>query len=219
MGRYASLNLGQKWGDDPAAQTENLRRFAEAGGFVPASLVRVRQVHGVRVVRVDGEVDPATEADGLATATPGVPVGVLTADCVPLLFADGRGRVAAVHAGWRGTVGDIAGVAVRELVALGARVDELRVALGPSICVDCFEVGPEVAEVFAPLVPASVRTIPGARPHVDLRRANRVLLERAGILPAHIDDAPPCTMHEPERFFSFRRDGGQIGQQLSFVVI
>ncbi len=219
-GRYASLNLGQKWGDDPAAAAENLRRFSVAAGFSVASLCRARQVHGKRVLTIDDALADIAieEADGLASALHGLALGVATADCVPLLFADGRGRVAAVHAGWRGTVANIAGAAVETLVRLGARVDELRVAFGPSICVDCFEVGREVADQFIPITNAAVQQKPNARPHVDLRYANRRLLEQAGILAAHIDDAPPCTMHEPELFFSFRRDGAKIGQQLSVII-
>jgi copper oxidase (laccase) domain-containing protein len=87
-------------------------------------------------------------------------------------------------------------------------------ALGPSICVRCFEVGDEVAVHFAKLGAVDAAF---AKPHVDLRRANRVVLERAGVRKDAIDDAPACTMCEPERFFSFRRDGAGIGQHLSFI--
>jgi hypothetical protein len=175
-------------------------------------------VHGANVIVVDAEApeDVASrEADALVSERPGVALGVGTADCVPILVADSRGRGAAIHAGWRGTVADVVGRAVDALVALGARREELRAALGPSICARCFEVGPEVAASFEALggVVAGFE-----RPHVDLRRANRVLLERAGLHADAIDDAPPCTMCEPERFFSFRRDGGGIGQHLSFIV-
>jgi hypothetical protein len=111
-------------------------------------------------------------------------------------------------------VADVAARAIDALERLGARRDELRAAFGPSICLSCFEVGDEVAEKFAAFGAVAATQ---ASLHVDLRRANRVLLERAGIRPDAIDDAPPCTMCEPERFFSFRRDGAGIGQHLSFI--
>ena len=216
-GRYESLNLSSKWGDDPAHVEENRRRFATEGGFDPARLFTVRQVHGANVVRIRPGMTPsevaALEADALVTDVEGVVLAVGTADCVPILIGDGRGRIAAVHAGWRGTVANIVGVAVRALVELGARADQLRAALGPSICNRCFEVGPEVADQFRPLV-GSVDD-GGTKPHVDLRLANIVLLARSGVRT--IDAASPCTMCEPERFFSYRRDGAKIGQQLSFI--
>ncbi len=216
-GRYESLNLSSKWGDDPSHVEENRRRFAAEGGFHPARLFTVRQVHGANVVRIRPGMTPsdvaALEADALVTDVEGVALAIGTADCVPILIGDGLGRVAAVHAGWRGTLANIVGAAVHALVELGAQVDHLRAALGPCICRRCFEVGPEVAERFLPLR-GSV-DLSGAKPHVDLRLANVVLLARSGVRT--VDAAVPCTMCERERFFSYRRDGAQIGQQLSFV--
>ena len=89
--------------------------------------------------------------------------------------------------------------------------------MGPSICARCFEVGEEVAAAFEALAPSSVIRAEGDKPHVDLWEANRRVLVAAGVRDEAIDAGPPCTMCEPERFFSFRRDGGGIGQQLSFV--
>lgn len=219
QGRYESLNLSFKWGDELAHVDENRRRFAEAGGFELQQLCTVRQVHG-RAVAVVAAETPASafttvEADALVSEVPGVALAVGTADCVPILLADARGRVAAIHAGWRGTILDIVGQTVLVLRELGAHASGLRAALGPSICVSCFEVGEEVATQFRSL---GCVDDSGERPHVDLRLANRTLLERAGVAPDAIDASPPCTMCDRERFFSFRRDGGQIGQHLSFVV-
>jgi YfiH family protein len=219
--RYATLNVGAKWGDDPERVAHNRRRLAAAGGFSLDRLFTATQVHGARVAVVTEGVLPdrvaAVEADALIAVTPGVTVGVYTADCVPILMADRDGRVAAVHAGWRGTVQGVASAAVEALVSFGANREEIRAALGPSICAACFEVGEEVAAEFERVAPASVIRTAGPKPHVDLWTANATLLEAAGLTRANIDAAPPCTMHEPERFFSFRRDGGQIGQHLSFV--
>lgn len=219
-GRYATLNLSTSWGDDPAAVAENRRRVAAAGGFDGERLYLARQVHGAACVLVDGHT-PAElreiEADALVATSPGTAVGVLTADCVPILFADDEGRVAAAHAGWRGTVAGVAAATLAKLVAGGARRERIRAVLGPSIGPCCFEVGEEVAAEFEPLVSASLVRGPG-KPHVDLRRANRDLLMAAGLGPAQIDAAAPCTYCERERFFSYRRDGRGIGQMLSFIV-
>ncbi|HEX2571625.1 MAG TPA: peptidoglycan editing factor PgeF [Polyangia bacterium] len=219
-GRYAALNLSTGWGDDASAVAENRRRLAAAGGFDLERLYLARQVHGAACILVDDRT-PAelreVEADALVATTPGAAVGVLTADCVPILFSDGEGRVAAAHAGWRGTVAGVAAAALARLVASGARRERIRAALGPSIGPCCFEVGEEVAVEFEPLAPASILRGPG-KPHVDLRRANRDLLVAAGLAPEQIHAAAPCTHCERERFYSYRRDGRGIGQMLSFVV-
>jgi YfiH family protein len=218
-GRYATLNVGGKWGDDPEHVAHNRRRLAAAGGFDWSRLFTARQVHGARVALVVDSTLPErvadTEADVVATAVPGAVVGVYTADCVPILLADSEGRVAAAHAGWRGTVAGVASAAVEALVSIGAHREHIRAALGPSICAHCFEVGEEVAAEFDKLAPSSVVRVDGKKPHVDLWEANRLVLAAAGV--QQIDAAPPCTMCEAERFFSFRRDGSGIGQHLSFV--
>jgi YfiH family protein len=146
---YDTLNLGGKWGDEPAHVTENRRRVAEAIGGRPFV---ARQVHGtvIRRVRAGDDLDAVArqEADGLCTDAPGLVLGVFVADCVPVLLADARtGACAAVHAGWRGTVAGILPAAVRTLASeFGARPSDLRVALGPAIGPCCFEVGLEVVD-------------------------------------------------------------------------
>ena len=220
VGRYESLNLGFRWGDEREAVEENRRRLARDGGVSPALLATERQVHGARWLLADGH-PPATladeEADALIATEPGRVVGVYTADCVPILFADGAGRVAAAHGGWRGTVAGIALRTLDGLVAAGAQRSAVRVACGPSIGPCCFEVGEEVATAFA-TIPGAVLRSPGRKPHVDLWAANRALLVEAGLGAEQIGGRPPCTMCDRRRFFSFRRDGAAIGQMLSFVV-
>ncbi|MCS6914600.1 MAG: peptidoglycan editing factor PgeF [Myxococcales bacterium] len=216
-GPFASLNLGVSWGDDPAAVAENLRRLSQAAGFDAARLCQVVQVHGSRVVLLAAPQYRQQEADGMATAER-LTLGVLSADCVAILLGDGQGRVAAVHAGWRGTVAGIAIKAVEALQALGARPEAIRAALGPSIGPCCFEVAEEVAAMFRRLVPDAV--LPGRRAgkyQVDLRCANKALLLRAGLVPEHIDDHPPCTLCDPSSYFSYRRDGAPTGQHLAFI--
>ncbi len=225
---FETLNLGGKWGDAPSAVSENRRRLEVAVG---GPIAVARQVHGANVVRVRASDDRAavagTEADGLCTDDAGVVLGVFVADCVPALLADPRtGACAAVHAGWRGTVAGVLPAAVRALAAeFGARPAELRVALGPAIGPCCFEVGPEVVAAFEALWPdargrgivlPSPRGAPG-KANVDLKAANRSLLERAGADPGAIDAGPECTACERARFYSFRRDGNATGQMMGVV--
>lgn len=216
-GRFTSLNLGASWGDEPEKVERNRQLLAAEAGFTPEALCQVIQVHGTRVLVLDGPERRQREADGMATAQPLV-LGVLSADCVGLLLADGRGRVAAAHAGWRGTVADMAGAAVRALQDLGARTAEVRAALGPSIGPCCFEVQEDVAGAFRQVVPEAVLVDRDRRLRVDLWAAHRELLRRAGVPPQHIDAAPPCTSCDPQRYFSYRRDGSHIGQQLAFIM-
>ena len=194
-GRYESLNVGGKWGDDPAAVGRNRELLAADGGFALPSLCTARQVHGADVVVVDGPVE--VDADALCTTT--ATVGVYTADCVPILVGDKHGRVAAAHAGWRGTVAEIAVRTVEKLVELGARREELYAAIGPSICVKCFEVGAEVAAEFRRW-PDAVAVNLGDKPHVDLWSVNRGQLFSAGIPEAQIDARTLCTHCDPIRF-------------------
>jgi YfiH family protein len=223
---FDTLNLGGKWGDAPAAVAENRRRLERAAG---APLFAASQVHGVAITRVGAGDTPADvarrQADGLCTDRVDVALGVFVADCIPALVVDPRtGAFAAVHAGWRGTLAGVLPAAVRALGEhFGARPADLRVALGPAIGPCCFEVGMEVAEAFEIGLPdARVAGVihearAGGKPHVDLKRANQVLLERAGVLREAIDPGPECTSCDRARFFSYRRDKGATGQHLAFV--
>ena len=214
-GRYASLNLGGKWGDDPAVVMENRQRLATEAGFSVEDLRLARQVHGRVVVTADGVASDLlldSEADTVVASWPRLVPAVLTADCVPILISDGQGRVAAIHAGWRGTVARIVEATVAALVAQGSARSQLRAAIGPCICTACFEVGDEVAAQFDPRF---VRTI--GKAHIDLQAANHDQLLAAGVFENAIDRLERCTAHEPEWFFSFRRDGAKIGQMMSFI--
>ncbi|MCA9707499.1 MAG: peptidoglycan editing factor PgeF [Myxococcales bacterium] len=216
QGRYASLNLGGKWGDDPQAVDRNLEAVAEAAGFSTAWLVRVRQVHGDRVLRAS-EVGPGSEADGLWCHRDDGPcvVGVLTADCVPVLLADREGEaVAAVHSGWRGTVAGVVANAVRMLEGAGIPPVRLLAAIGPCIEQAAFEVGEEVAEHFDD---AFVERERWPRPHVDLVGVVRAQLQACGVPSGSIARVGGCTHDQPERYFSYRRDGQGIGQMMSFI--
>ncbi len=219
QGRHATLNLGSRWGDDPEAVAENLRRVADAGGFAPEQLARVKQVHGDAVLAVH-ELDKASEADALwihrdHPGAVGVVIGVMTADCVPILLCDRQGSMAAaIHSGWRGTVADIAARAVETLRGAGADPGDLFAAIGPCIEVDAFEVGEEVAAQFDERFVARAGF---AKPHVDLVARVRAQLEGVGIPANQIERVGGCTHANPDLYFSFRRDGAGIGQHLSFI--
>ena len=219
-GARASLNLGRRWGDDAEAVAENRRRLAEHAGYDPASLIATRHVHGTDVWRVGEPLPDDAEFDGLVCDWPGPVLGAFAADCIPLLFADPvSGVCGAAHAGWRGTVAGVAVNVITRMVEAGARAADIRVALGPSIGPCCFEVGDEVvAEFTAALPDVTGLVVDGPRKqHIDLRRATRTLLERADVGAEHIDDGPPCTRCETERFFSYRRDGREAGVHMGFI--
>ncbi len=215
-GRFASLNLGRNWGDDLQAVDRNLDRVAHIAGFSVDRLTQVRQVHGSLVLHVSAPERATREADGLATSHDLV-LGVMSADCVSLLLADDEGRVAAAHAGWRGTLAGIATEAVAALATLGADVRRIRAVLGPSIGPCCFEVQRDVSDLFVAQDPDVLRERSG-RHYIDLWRYNQKLLMRAGLPDEHIAASPPCTRCDAARFYSFRRDGAHIGQHLAFIV-
>jgi YfiH family protein len=221
-GLRASLNLGKRWGDDEHNVDENRRLLARHAGYDPEQLQLMRHVHGTDVWKVGEPLPDPAEFDGLVTDRVGPVLGAFAADCIPLLFADPEARViGSAHAGWRGTVNGVATHVVRRMGELGATPCNIRVALGPSIGPECFEVGPEVVDEFRSAfgdVPQMVVRGP-VKDHIDLRVAMRTQLERAGIRAAHIDSAPPCTKCEGERFFSYRRDGKDGGVHMGFIAL
>lgn len=216
-GPYQSLNSSSAVGDDLAAVKINLQRLAEAAGVAPEKLLSVKQVHGDRVVEA-AYATAETEADALWTDVPGTAVGVRTADCLPILIEDPRGRVAAVHAGWRGVISEIVARTIEQLVSQGAKVDELRVAIGPCIQRCCFEVDGALAERFGGRFGREVivQAEGQPKPRLDLPRAVKQTLERVGVMPGHMATLPQCTMCEG-RFFSHRREHGLTGRHLSFI--
>lgn len=171
-----------------------------------------RQVHGAAVLRAE-RGGFAGHGDALATARPGVPLAISTADCLPIVLYDaGAGRLAAVHAGWRGTVQSVARAAVADLVAAGSAAADLVVAIGPSI-------GPCCYEVDAPVIERLEAAFPGgwelwATPKgpgkwmLDLWRANLDQLTAAGVRPGRVDSLGLCTGCRPDLLFSYRRERG-----------
>ncbi|CAN5654467.1 peptidoglycan editing factor PgeF [soil metagenome] len=221
-GARASLNLGKRWGDTVENVEENRRLLAVHAGYEPSALQATRHVHGTAVWAVGEPLAIDAAFDGLVCDRAGPVLGAFAADCVPILFADPIARVVgAAHAGWRGAVNCIAPNVIERMAELGARPERIRVALGPSIGPCCFEVGPEVVDQFR----AAVGDVPNlvvkgpAKDHLDLRVALRTMLERAGVRAELIDDRPPCTKCEPDRFFSYRRDGKDGGVHMAFIAM
>ena len=218
---FASLNLGPRSGDQTAHIQENRQRFHTALGMADWAAAAPRQVHSSEVtVLRSGDVAAqrlVVEGDGVITDQPRVALSILGADCVPLLLFDPEHAVvAAVHAGWRGTAGGIAAVAVSRMEdAFGCRPSALRVALGPAIGRCCYEVGPEVLNAIAAVTAASEQTLfdrRGEKGMLDLHAANRAQLQAAGVPAANIEALPYCTSCSPTGFFSHRRDGEPTGR-------
>lgn len=188
------------------------------GVGVHLPLALPRQVHGTRAVSVVAAGE-RPEADALAGAMPGLLVGVVTADCVPVLLADQRRRVAAaVHAGWRGAAAGVLEAALEHLrAAFGATPADLEAVIGPAVGGCCYQVGDEVVEAFRARTgeaTAAAWTRRAGRHHLDLRSAARCLLAAAGLGSVAI--LGPCTACGPG-YHSYRRDGARTGRQLSFA--
>ncbi len=208
IGAYASMNLGAHVGDSPQNVAENRRRLHEA---LPATPVWLNQVHSVNVVLAEAVQAPhgnTVAADGAVTARAHVPCAVMVADCLPVLLCTEDGsRVGAAHAGWRGLRSGLLERTVEAMVANPARI---MAWLGPAIGPNAFEVGLDVVEAFAP---ASVEDASAFRPitgrhdkyHADIYALARQRLHRAGV--QNIYGGQFCTVGDPARFFSYRRDG------------
>jgi YfiH family protein len=221
---YASFNLGRAVGDDPAHVDENHRRFAAHVGYAPGSLYEASQVHGPQLVAVGAGDHPAAvrrrQADALIAGAGALAVGVRVADCGAVLLCDpDSGGVAAVHAGWRGTAAGVIEAAVQALLRGGARPAALHAAIFPHIRRCCFEVGADVAATLLAASPApDVVDRSRNKPHVDLTAIMVAKLAALGLAAEHIEDVPGCTRCEPERFFSYRRDGDRSGRHLAAIV-
>jgi hypothetical protein len=213
------LNLAG-FADDAAENIhENRRRFLAAfdGEW---RLTACWQVHGsdVRVVRdYDDARNDEERCDALTTSAPGVLIGVKTADCVPVLLADRKtGAVAAIHAGWRGTLAGIVGeTLVRMRTEFGTNPSDVLAAIGPAALSCCYEVGPDVIEAFESKFENAAELFTDTHENhalVDLHRANKEQLMEAGVQPESIYTAPICTMCRTDLFFSYRREKPQYGK-------
>lgn len=203
---YDSLNLGGAVGDDPAAVRANRERAARALGRDPDRVVWMNQVHGraVAVVHEPWGSAPAPEVDALVTTRADLTLGVLTADCVPVLLADPvAGVVAAAHAGRPGMAAGIATAVIEMMITLGADPGRTTAVLGPAVCGKCYEVPDSLrAEVAAAEAAAYAETSWGT-PAVDVAAGVRAQLLRAGV--GAVEGPAACTLESADHF-SYRRD-------------
>jgi len=205
---------------------ENVLRFCRACGLTRCPPAVQRQVHGCKVTWVGGDDGPGPararqiEGDALITRARALPVAVQVADCVPLLLWDPEnGVVAAVHAGWRGTALRVVEATLAQMAQrAGTRAADIRAAIGPSIGGCCYEVGSEVSDALGHAFEQDdyLTDGDGPRPRVDLGRANRAALVRAGVPAESICTVGGCTACSPD-YFSYRRDGPRTGRMMGVI--
>ncbi len=228
-GLYASLNCGPGSRDAPAAVRENRRRAMAQLDLPGAALVTLHQVHSAEVVAVDApwEIGQGPRADGLVTARPGLALGVLAADCAPVLLADATaGVVGACHSGWKGALGGVLEATVAAMRRLGAEAERIQAGIGPCIAQRSYEVGADFAAPFLAQDPENAQFFcPSAsradKAHFDLKGYVARRLTLAGV--GRVQVLPCDTCAEPHRFFSYRRAtwSGEpdYGRQLSAIAL
>ena len=244
-----ALNLGFTEWDDRERVLENREKFQAALGSGEMPLITLRQFHSDVIHVAAAPRLEAPKADALITGTPGLLLGVQTADCVPILLADTRRRVvAAIHAGWRGTLARIAVKTLGQMrMGFGTRPRDVVAAVGPAIGRCCYEVGPEVAQAFAAQFPTAAdwfdgpfeqlahgeeplwlpwltmmppgHVPPPPRVQLDLRASNRWQLIDAGVLEKQIGVSELCTSCRADLLFSYRREGAKTGRLMAAIGI
>jgi len=226
---YNSLNLGLNTEDQLAQVEGNRSTFARAFDVPPHQLLTVKQVHGTDLLLID-EPNPdlshflSLEVDAIVTNQAGIMIGVLVADCFPVLIWDGEKKVAAaVHVGWRGAAKGILGKVVAAMVRnFSCSAEQLKAAIGPGIGAHKYEVDRPVRDAFRQGAgfwnEISSETRLGHW-QLDIALSCRLQLEQAGLRETDIETAKECTCCHPELFFSYRRDQGKTGRQLGFLLI
>lgn len=225
-GEFAALNASRAVGDDPANVDENIHKAVMALKSGPLPVAMVTQVHGAEVLTVTeaSDLSARPEADALVTGRAGVALGVLTADCAPVLLADPHARViGAAHAGWRGAVSGVLANTVAAMEALGARRDAITAAIGPTISAANYEVGTDFAKTIAETFPDSDRfvlTEGFAAPHFDI--AGLLVSQARALGLKSITQIGGCTYAQPELYFSHRsatHTDTRAGRQISLIAI
>lgn len=223
---WSSLDLGTSTGDDPARVRENRARL---GAWVGAPVAFSAQVHGDRVLELGAAelaewsaAEPpvaAGEADAMVTTEPGLALGVLVADCVPVVLADPVARVVAVaHAGRKGVAAGVVHRAVDRMLDRGARVEDLRAAVGPAVCGACYEVPAAMRDEVAAVVPETWATTASGTPALDLPAGVLAQLAARGVAATRVDR---CTLTDSD-LYSHRRataQGSTTGRQAGVVVL
>jgi YfiH family protein len=211
QGLYASLNCGPGSNDERANVIENRRRVLERlAGSDAAKLVTLYQIHSphAMIVTAPWELGEQPHADAMATNVPGIALGILTADCAPVLLADNEAKIiGAAHAGWKGAAGGVIANAVKAMEDLGASRARIRAAIGPAISQKNYEVGPEFRTRFLEMDSAHTRFFePGARPdHWQFDLEGFVADRLAAAEVGSVERLATCTYADGDAFFSFRR--------------
>ena len=229
------LNLAFNLGDDNNTVLENLRILSNAIGIDDKKVISVPQIHSSIVKVVKNEdfgagyyKNPEFSCDGYATDEKDLPIGVKTADCVPILLEarNDNGEViavSAIHAGWRGTADGIAEQGVQKLLLFGARIENIYVAIGPCIDECCYEVGEDFSQKIEEKLGQNYKNRfiifkEDDKLFANLKGMNVELLTSCGVPESNIDVAPYCTCCNPELFYSHRRQKGIRGSHLSIIV-
>ena len=206
-GILSGLNCGTGSSDQTEIVAINRARVAEAMGVGPEALITVHQVHSARALPVTGPMAIRPEADAMVTATPGVLLGVLTADCQPVLFSDPKaGVIGAAHAGWRGAVDGVLEATLDAMETLGAQRSRITAVIGPTISQAAYEVGPEFLDRFRAEDDDALRYFAngtGDRLLFNLPGYGLHRLRKAGV--GHAEWTGHCTYRDPDRFYSYRR--------------
>jgi len=225
-GIYTSLNCGPGSRDAAENVAQNRARVAELLGVEPNRLLTLFQKHGADTVIADKPWNAAPEADAIVTSKPGLAIGILTADCAPVLFCDAEaGVIGAAHAGWRGALSGIIEATVKAMKKLGAKPERIAAAIGPSISQRAYEVGAEFVQQFVATEPDSagffITDEGSGEPHFDLAGYVGERLARAGV--GTVGDLGLCTYCEETRLFSYRRSQhhgeDDYGRQISAIVL
>lgn len=216
---YSGVNLCHYTGDDPEHVSWSRGLLADEAGIGVDRIIIPRQTHSTECRVIDHLPVAAADIEGvdaLVTTLRGVGIGVSTADCVPVVMTDAEaGVVGVAHAGWRGAVAGIVERTLDTMVSLGADAGRLKVLIGPCICVDCFEVGDEVAAQF----PESCVVRGEGRPHVDLPGYVRQQLIARGVADTTITMPVACTLCHPDTYFSARASGIASGRNFTMVML
>lgn len=206
-GIYAGLNCGTGSQDLREAVDINRTRVADAMDVTSEAMVAVHQIHSPDVITVDGPTNAKPKADAVVTATPGLALTILTADCQPVLFADRKaGVIGAAHAGWKGAMDGVLEATLEAMVALGASRANTTAVIGPSISQRAYEVGPEFFDRFLDIDPDYGRFFAGGqgdRVQFDLPAFGLHRLREAGV--GHAEWTHHCTYSDPVKFYSYRR--------------
>ena len=230
---YSQWNLCDYTGDDALRVLDARMAFCQKMGIDLDHLIMPRQTHSTSVRVIDQNfMDASIEAqddmlegvDALVCNVPGVCIGVNTADCVPIAFADTCNRIIAIaHAGWRGTVGRIAQKTIETMTELGSKPGDISAAMGVSICHDCFEVGDEVVREFEKagfeMSGIMFRNATTGKAHINLQEANRQVLIAAGVKEQNITFPEHCSRCESDRYFSARRLGINSGRTFTAILM